>query len=133
MSENRENALRNDAGVPGWCRRSERMSQLMEGGGGRQRGEPACLHTSNLLMVEGKRTISHYLSQARHWLQEDGVSFLAPVPKLLTEQLMWPECCDTLPGTAGNVNSAPAWSFKDVQGDTFGMTQADSVRCLRGF
>lgn len=24
-------------------------------------GEPACLHASNLLMVEGKQTISHYL------------------------------------------------------------------------
>lgn len=26
-------------------------------------GEPACLHASNLLMVEGKQTISHYLSK----------------------------------------------------------------------
>lgn len=42
------------------------MSQLMEREEKRQRGEPACLHTSNLLMVEGKRTINHYLSEARH-------------------------------------------------------------------
>lgn len=46
-----------------------------EGGGARRRknrrrtreikreGEPACLHASNLLMVEGKQTISHYLSK----------------------------------------------------------------------
>lgn len=26
-------------------------------------GEPVCLHASNLLMVEGKQTISHYLSK----------------------------------------------------------------------
>lgn len=29
----------------------------------KREGEPACLHASNLLMVEEKQTISHYLSK----------------------------------------------------------------------
>lgn len=39
-----------------------------EGGGGgewqrKAEGEAACLHASNLLMVEGKQTISYYLCE----------------------------------------------------------------------
>lgn len=39
------------------------MSQLMEKK--KAEGEPVCLHTSNLLMVEGKQTIGHYPSKTQ--------------------------------------------------------------------
>lgn len=70
----------------GGCKRNERTSILQSGeirreqhrniaeneerrrGGGGERerkaeGEATCLHASNLLMVEGKQTISYYLCE----------------------------------------------------------------------
>lgn len=83
MSENRENMFKNDmgcgVGVRGVSRLIEKKNEIrgVRGRGREARrkrqwrrrkeikreGEPACLHASNLLMVEGKQTISHYLSE----------------------------------------------------------------------
>lgn len=56
-----KNEIRGVEGGKGRVRRKDRRRRREIKRRGE--GEPACLHASNLLMVEGKQTISHYLSK----------------------------------------------------------------------